>query len=111
MAQWRDCARQSLNAADIYSFGFDRFDRDDPVLIEQIQTRLLPRRGVWARNEEILVTLGAQHALYIIASLLSDRTSTVGIENPGYPDVRNIFMVNRSDIAPVGVDFRWHGCR
>ena len=104
MSQWRDCARQSLNASDIYSSGYDRFDLDDPVLIEQIQTRLLPRRGVWAKNEEILVTMGAQHSLYIIASLLSDRTSTVGIESPGYPDVRNILSVNRSNISPVEVD-------
>ncbi len=104
MSQWRDCARQSLNASDIYSSGYDRFDLDDPVFIEQIQARLLPRRGVWAKNEEILVTLGAQHSLYIIASLLSDRTSTVAIESPGYPDARNIFLVNRSKIAPVSVD-------
>ncbi len=104
MSQWRDCARQSLNASDIYSSGYDRFDLDDPVLIEQVQTRLLPRRGVWAKNEEILVTLGAQHALYIIASLLTDRTSTVGIEAPGYPDARNIFKVLRSNITPVDVD-------
>lgn len=104
MSQWRDCARQSLNASDIHSSGFDRFDLDDPIFIEQIQTRLLPRRGVWAKNEEILVTLGAQHSLYIIASLLTDRTSTVAMEEPGYPDARNIFSVMRSKVVAVGVD-------
>lgn len=102
--EWRECCRQSLNVADICSSGYDRFDLDDPILVEQIQTRLLPRRGVWAKPEEILVTLGAQHALYLIANLLTDRTSTVGVENPGYPDARNIFSVMRSRVIPLDID-------
>ncbi|MCP3869443.1 MAG: PLP-dependent aminotransferase family protein [Gammaproteobacteria bacterium] len=101
---WRDCCRQSLKAGDIFSTGSDRFDLDDSVLIEQIQTRLLPRRGVWAKPEQILVTLGAQNALYLIASLLTDRTSTVGVEDPGYPDARNIFSVMRSQVVPIPID-------
>ena len=101
---WRECCRQSLNVADICSAGYDRVDLDDPILIEQIQTRLLPRRGVWAKQEEILVTLGAQNALYLIANLLTDRTSTVGVENPGYPDARNIFSVMRSRVLPMDID-------
>ncbi|MCG8426798.1 MAG: PLP-dependent aminotransferase family protein [Chromatiales bacterium] len=102
--EWRECCRQSLNVSDICSAGYDRFDLDDPILVEQIQKRLLPRRGVWAKTEEILVTLGAQNALYLIANLLTDRTSTVGIENPGYPDARNIFSVMRSKVVPIEID-------
>lgn len=104
MQQWRECCRQSLTVSDIYSSGYDRVDQDDPALIEQIQTRLLPRRGVWAKPEEILVTLGAQHALYLVASLLIDRTSQVGMENPGYPDARNIFSALRACVKSISLD-------
>ena len=102
--EWRECCRQSMNVSDICSASYDRFDQDDPILVEQIQTRLLPRRGVWVKPEEILVTLGAQNALYLIANLLTDRTSTVGVENPGYPDARNIFSVMRSRVIPIDID-------
>ena len=102
--EWRECCRESMNISDIYSSGFDRFDLDDPVLVEQIQTRLLPRRGVWAKPEEILITLGAQNALYLVANLLTDNTSIVGMENPGYPDARNIFAVKQAQIAPLEID-------
>lgn len=101
---WRECCRQSMNVSDICSSGFDRYDLDDPVLIEQIQSRLLPRRGVWAQPEQILVTLGAQNALYLIASLLMDDSTKVGMENPGYPDARNIFSIMRSNIVPLEID-------
>src|SRR3546814_1966687 len=48
----------------------DNFNDDDPRLIEEIRTRVLPRRGIKAQPHEILVTLGAQNALYLIAELL-----------------------------------------
>ena len=71
----------------------DLFTEDDPPLVEQIRTRLLPRRGVRVGADEILVTVGAQQALYLIASLLVRGTTRVGIEDPGYADARNIFAL------------------
>ncbi len=71
------------------------------MLIEQIQSRILPRRGVWAHPDEILVTLGAQQALYLIADLLLDEHQTVGIEEPGYPDARNIFLSRTAKLQPL----------
>ena len=82
----------------------DRVDRDDPQLIEQIHTRVLPRRGVWADPEEILVTVGAQQALYLLATLLFRPRSVVGMEDPGYPDARNIFALAHGELRPLAVD-------
>ncbi|NIO41292.1 MAG: PLP-dependent aminotransferase family protein, partial [Burkholderiales bacterium] len=79
----------------------DSIDCDDPLLIEQIHTRLLPRRGVWASPDEILVTVGAQQALYMLATLLVTSGTTVGIEDPGYPDARNIFSVKTTHMVGV----------
>jgi hypothetical protein len=82
----------------------DLFDGDDALLIEQIQTRLLVRRGVFVSPDEILVTVGAQHALFMLGTLLVDAGTTVGIENPGYPDARNIFAARTSNVVPLPLD-------
>jgi len=52
VADWRDCCRQALSVSDIQDVTPDRIDIDDPLLIEQIQARILPRRGVWAARSK-----------------------------------------------------------
>jgi GntR family transcriptional regulator/MocR family aminotransferase len=104
LAAWRECSRQALSVTAVRDWSKDRFTDDDPALIEQIRTRLLPRRGVRVQADEILVTVGAQHALYLIASLLFDRDTVFGIENPGYTDARNIATLHAGRIIGIGVD-------
>ncbi|MCP4334802.1 MAG: PLP-dependent aminotransferase family protein [Gammaproteobacteria bacterium] len=104
VADWRECCRQALSVSDIQDVTPDAIDSDDPLLIEQIQARILPRRGVWAARDEILITMGAQQALYILADLLIDKGTRVGIENPGYPDARNIFELKSPEMVPLAVD-------
>ena len=104
IADWRDCCRQALSVSDIQDVTPDRIDIDDPLLIEQIQARILPRRGVWASRDEILITMGAQQALYILADLLIGKGTRVGMENPGYPDARNIFELKSPQMVPLTVD-------
>ncbi|RPH64634.1 MAG: PLP-dependent aminotransferase family protein [Burkholderiales bacterium] len=103
-SEWRDCCDRALRGHDAREALVDQVDRDDPMLVEQIRTRLLPRRGVWARDSEILVTMGAQHALYLVASLLAGRGTTVGIEDPCYPDARNIFALTGARLRPLSID-------
>ena len=88
---WREACRLSLRVDAIARWSRDRVDHDDELLIEQIHTRVLPRRGVWAERDEILVTAGAQNALFLIAQLMLDRDARVGMEDPCYADARNIF--------------------
>ena len=66
-------------------------------------TRVLPRRGVWAAPEEILITMGAQQALYLLANLLVTDKS-IGIEDPGYVDARNIFCAKTSAVTGLPID-------
>ncbi len=106
IAEWRECCREALSVRAIHEWAQDRVDEDDPVLIEEIRTRVLPRRGVWVESGEILVTLGAQQALYLIAALLMREGTTVGMEDPGYPDARNIFSVNGAKIQTIPMDTR-----
>ncbi len=104
IAAWRECSRQALGKRGMDAWTSDTSGSDDPSLIEQIRTRLLPRRGILASEDQVLVTLGAQNALYLLASLLITRTTRVAIEDPGYPDARNIFTLKTDRILPIAVD-------
>lgn len=101
---WRECSRQAMGKRELMSWASDTQDRDDPLLVEQIRERLLPRRGIYAAPEEILVTVGAQNAIYLAASLLVTRKSVVAFEEPGYPDARNIFGLRTNRLLPIAVD-------
>ena len=104
IAGWRECVTQALSVAEIRDWSADLIDGDDPLLLEQIQARLLARRGVWAAPEEILVTVGAQQALYLLATLLVGAETAVGVEDPGYPDARNIFASRSAHVVPLPLD-------
>ena len=101
--EWRECSRMALGVREIRDWAADWADRDDPLLIEQIRTRLLPRRGIFARPDEIMVTLGAQNALYLLTSLLGSPGRSFAMEDPGYPDARAIFSLG-GEVVPVGMD-------
>ena len=103
-SQWRDCSRQALGLRDfgntVGDFGFN----DDPMLVNYICSRSLPRRGIQVVQEQLLVTLGAQNALYLVAQLLIDETKTVVIEDPSYPDLRDIVQRRTDHIISLPLD-------
>jgi len=103
-SEWRDCARQALGMRNFGTMVGDFGQHDDPMLVNYICSRSLPRRGIRARPEEILVTLGAQNALYLVAQLLVDSHKRVVIENPCYPDLRDILMQRTKNICQLPVD-------
>lgn len=104
MPGWRECSLQATSASEVRGWAGDLVDGDDALLIEQIQTRVLVRRGVFVSPDEILVTVGAQHALFMLGTLLVDARTVVGIENPGYPDARNIFAARTNSVVPLALD-------
>jgi len=101
---WRESCMKALSIMEIRNWAPDLIERDDESLIQQIRTRVLPRRGVFAMPDEIIITNGCQQALYLIADLLCDEDTTVGFENPGYPDARNIFENRKARLLPLRVD-------
>lgn len=104
LAEWRDCARQALGKKWLGNWTNDIWEHDDPLLVEQIRRRILPRRGIMAGDDEILVTLGAQNALYLLVSLLCGQGTRAGMENPGFPDMRNLFELMSREVSLIGVD-------
>ncbi len=104
IAAWRDCVRQAMSRKWMEDWTDDRFNADDPELVEQIRQRILTRRGVLASHDEIMVTMGAQNALYLLAQLLVGPQARVAIEDPGYPDMRNMFALSARTLMPVACD-------
>ncbi|HEU0229874.1 MAG TPA: PLP-dependent aminotransferase family protein [Burkholderiaceae bacterium] len=102
--QWRECVLETLQPRVLRHWAPDHLDRDDELLIEQIQRRLLPARGIWVEQDEILVTTGAQQATFLLSELLIDSKTVVGMENPGYPDARNNFSLRSRDVRFLDVD-------
>ncbi|HKL55478.1 MAG: MocR-like pyridoxine biosynthesis transcription factor PdxR [Roseovarius sp.] len=103
-ANWRHCALQALGQKDFQALTTDYYDQDDPKLIEFILRHTLPRRGILAQPDEILVTMGAQNALWLTAQVLLTQRRTAAIEEPCYHALRDILMQSRCYLASVDVD-------
>jgi GntR family transcriptional regulator/MocR family aminotransferase len=104
IADWRECSRRALDVSAIHGWAPDAIDNDNESLVAQLIWRVLPRRGIAAKREEVLLTVGAQQALYLISELLVAPGSCVAVEDPGYMDARNIFLRRGARLIGLGVD-------
>lgn len=103
-ANWRLCAIQALGKRDFAALTSDYFDADDAQLIEFITRQTLPRRGILASPDEILITMGAQNALWLTAQILLTQRRSAAIEDPCYPALRSILTQSRCQLNCIPVD-------
>ena len=103
-ANWRLCALQALGKKDFSALTADQYDQDDPLLIDFITRQTLPRRGILASPDEVLLTLGAQNALWLTAQILLTPNKHAVIEDPGYPSLRAILQQRGCRLTPLAVD-------
>jgi GntR family transcriptional regulator/MocR family aminotransferase len=101
---WRLCALRALGMRDFSALTSDYYDGDDPQLVDFIARQTLPRRGILANKDEILVTMGAQNALWLAAQVLLNSRRRAAIEDPCYPALRNILTQSRCQLSVVPVD-------
>ena len=101
---WRECVRDSVNVVELRNWATDYSAIDDEMLIEQLIQRLLARRGIVAHPDEVLVTVGGQQALYLAVKLLLSPGETIGVEDPGYPDVINMARIEGVSVRRLPVD-------
>ena len=104
LAEWRECSRIPQGVPDISGWASDAIDMDDKMLISEIQNRVLTKRGIVARPENILITLGSQMALFLIAEILITPGVQVAVEDPGYMDARNSFQRRGAKLIRNEVD-------
>lgn len=92
VAEWRECARMAMNRKDLKIWSSDGLFADSEELIEQVCQRILPRRGLFPRARNTMVTLGSQNGLFISAMLFGGSDRACAIEDPGFPEARKIFQ-------------------
>ncbi len=101
---WRDCARRALGRRDFEDMASDVAVADDPMLVNYICSSTLPRRGIAARPSEVLVTVGAQNALWLVVQLMARDGLHAVCENPGYPDLVSALRWSGTRVSTVDVD-------
>ena len=104
MAEWREAMRLALASREVREWSRRSPDIDDPMLVEQIRTKILPQRGIRAAPEEILITVGAQQSLWLLVQLLVERGVRVAVEEPGYPDFRALLELREAEVVHQPVD-------
>ncbi|WP_338242685.1 PLP-dependent aminotransferase family protein [Maricaulis maris] len=103
-AEWREASRLALAVNEVEEWSLDNGEVDDPALIEEIRTKLLPRRGIRAGSDELLVTVGEQQAFFLVAQLFADAKARICLEEPGLPDLRELFSMYGARLQHQPVD-------
>jgi len=104
LAEWREASRLALSVTDVRDWSTGSADADDPMLVDEIRSKILTRRGIQARSDEILVTMGTQNSLYLINQLLVDSSVTAAIEEPGSSEMRHLLRRSKAKVLPQAVD-------
>src|SRR5690606_18611146 len=104
LSAWRDCARRALGREDFELMAGDFAAADDPQLVNYICSRTLPSRGIRAQADEILVTVGAQNAIWLVAQLLLGPDQHAVCENPCHPDIRATLQLSGARVSALDVD-------
>ncbi|WP_133010405.1 PLP-dependent aminotransferase family protein [Marinomonas flavescens] len=102
--QWRECTRIAQSRGNVHEWIEDYVDVDSKELISQIRQNILPKRGITANADQILLTMGTQNSFSLLAGLLTNEDTLVGLEDPGYPDQRHIFNAARSKLTFLELD-------
>lgn len=101
---WRESVATASSVSNINEWAADLIDEDDPELVMQLRTHVLTRRAIWAAPDEVMITLGAQQALYLAIRLLASAATTIAVEEPGYPDTRHMVRLAGARLHGLGVD-------
>jgi GntR family transcriptional regulator/MocR family aminotransferase len=101
---WRACAMRAVGKREFDSLATDHYQRDDAMLIDFILRHFLPRRGITASPDEILITMGTQNGLWLVSELLLRRGGKAVVENPCYPGFRQILSNLPCETMAIDLD-------
>jgi GntR family transcriptional regulator/MocR family aminotransferase len=104
VGSWRECTRQALGRTKTPIWASDSVESDSPQLIQQLRQRLLNTRSIYAEEDEILITLGSQNALFILGTIFSKFGKPIALEDPGFFGARNAFRMSGSELIGVPID-------
>jgi len=101
---WMRAMRTAMSSEHAATSLGDRFDTDDPLLVEMLCRHVLPARGISAGPDEVAITMGSQNGLYLVSRALLNEKNRVAVEEPGYPDARHIFKRRGAELVPLPID-------
>ncbi len=101
---WRECTRQALGRKKMPVWTSDSVESDSSQLVQQLRQRLLNTRGIYADEDEILITLGSQNALFILGTIFARLGKPIALEDPGFFGARNAFRFVGSELIGVPID-------
>ncbi len=101
---WRECSRLALKQTKMQAWRDDSVESDSLQLSQQLRQRLLSSRGIYANEDEVLITLGSQNALFIIGAAFSHKSKPIAVEDPGYHYGRNAFQLSGNRLVGVPID-------
>jgi GntR family transcriptional regulator/MocR family aminotransferase len=104
--EWREANNKANTTREIYQWPELQGAQDDPMLLDEIRTKILPRRGIQANRDEILITVGSQQGLHLLCQLFVDSTVTVSVEEPGYPEMRELLAKHGAKLHYQAIDYK-----
>lgn len=104
VTHWREATRLALSASEVADWSSDAGEIDDELLVQQIRTQVLTRRGILASRNEILVLGSEQQALHLLSFLMLQRGASVAVEEPGLPETRALLTLVDAQIHLQPVD-------
>ena len=104
VAVWRRLSARALRA--VSPSHIDYADPEGrPALREAIAGHVSFARAIACTPGDIVVTAGAQQAFDLLARILvTPGKTTVAVEEPGYPPLRNVFAAAGAKVVSVPVD-------
>ena len=99
---WKRCSNKALNSA--LDFGSYGDGQGEYGLREEISAYLRSLRGVKCSSTQVVICSGFSDSMGIIAKLLKDKFSTLGMEAPGYHVARSVFYEYGYKIESIQVD-------
>ena len=72
-------------------------------LREEVAGYLYRSRGIQTTADQLVITAGTEQLIRVVLSLLNDCPLHIGMEEPGYNDVRNVFQEKGLAISSIPV--------
>lgn len=92
ISEWRKAVRLAAATRDIMEWSESNGELDDPMLLLELRTKVLPEQGISAHAEEVLVTRSMRQAIQFLARLLLRTETPTWLEEPTDPELLATLM-------------------
>jgi GntR family transcriptional regulator/MocR family aminotransferase len=102
---WRQLLHKAAEELPLALYGYTG-PQGLPALRTEISAWLFRNRGVTVSPDDIFITAGATHALYLLADLLCGNGKKVFMEDPCHSGMLQTFLQKGCKVVPVPVDYQ-----